>query len=242
MIAFDDGDGAAAFQEVPQRLQSLNGPCQVFENKADKNVVERFRLKGQMVDISLLETNIGQTGSDNLPPRFGQGRFRDIHRDEAGLRAVSAKRDRLCAHSAACFQDETSCRVGGIGVKEVLESRGLILEAQVFFQVVTVDISTLHILYVPQPLLPAATPGVFLRLCRREPLTGAGRHGPWRYEFSLGHPEAGVKRERGLLPVQSRSPFQLRETAGAGGQVEWSGEICQQISRTARIRLSSLGM
>ena len=69
MVAFDDGDRAAGFQQVFQRSQRLDRLREMFQHETNEDVVERFRFERQPENISLLELNVSQ--AQRLDLSFG---------------------------------------------------------------------------------------------------------------------------------------------------------------------------
>ena len=144
VVAFDDGDGAARFQTGFEDLQRPDGPREVFEDKTEKDVVEEGRRIRQMEKVRLFALNVGQTRRGDSSPGFGDGRLGYVHGSDQGARTVLRQGESLSANTATGFENTASRRVGGVGVEQVEQCRGLGLKTPVLPTVVAVDVCFIH--------------------------------------------------------------------------------------------------
>lgn len=128
MIAFDHGDAATGPEHLSEPRQGINRPGQVLQDETDEDVLEGLGGKGQVEDVPLLELHIPQPGGLGPAPGFGDGLRGDIHRREAGIRAPSSQGDRLGADAASGLQHRACGWVGGVGVQQIDQRSGLILQ------------------------------------------------------------------------------------------------------------------
>ena len=146
VIAFDHRNRAAGLQVAFQRPQHLDRPREVLQDEADENVVERLGLVRQVEDVGLLKTDVCDTRGRRFSLRLDKRRRGNIDRGNQSLRAVLRERNGLCPHAAAGFQDTAARRIRGIGVQQLNQRRGLVLQPQVFAMIVAVDVGAIHIL------------------------------------------------------------------------------------------------
>lgn len=147
MITFDDSDGTADLYEAPENGQGVIGPGKMFQDMAYKDMVKRCRLEVQIENISLEELNIAKAFGFHGPFGFGKRLLGYVDRDERCIRAVAGERNGLSAHSAAGFQNSTPGGIGGVGMEELDQRIGLILQAPGFPRVIPMYI--LHISITP---------------------------------------------------------------------------------------------
>ena len=91
----------------------------MLQDKADKDMVEGLRSKGQGEDVRLLELHIGEFCRSRSPSGFSQRIGGDIQRDKLRLRAPLGESDSLGPNATPSFEDDASRRIGGIGVQEI---------------------------------------------------------------------------------------------------------------------------
>jgi len=137
-------DRPAGLYELLEGREGLDGPRQMFQNEADEEMVEGPLPEGEVEDVPLEDPDVFEVRGLDLPLRLGGGGSGDVEGDYLCLGAVFGEGDGLGSDAAARFQDEGSWRVGGVGVKEVDEGRGLVLEPGALFWVVAVDVGIDH--------------------------------------------------------------------------------------------------
>ena len=117
MISFNDRYRAAFSQIVFQCIQRLDRPGEMLQNETNKNMIEKFRHKGQIKNIRLFKVNIGQARRHRFSSGFNKRGLGYINRSNQGIRAVFRKRYRLRANTATGFQNTASRRIRSVGVQ-----------------------------------------------------------------------------------------------------------------------------
>ncbi len=91
MVAFDDGDGPALFQDRLEGQEGCNRIGQVLQNETQKHVVERGRGKRKVQNIGLTQGDVGHpVGPDHLPGN-SEGGFRDVDGGNDGLGTLAGQ-------------------------------------------------------------------------------------------------------------------------------------------------------
>ena len=144
MIALDHGDRAAGPQQPLENRQGLNRPREVLQDETDENVVEGLGVEGQGEDVRLLELHVGESGPVGPSPGLGDRLCGDINRREARIGAPLGQGDRLGADAAPNLEHPAPARVSGVGMQQVDQRTGLILQALVLPQVIAVYIRLAH--------------------------------------------------------------------------------------------------
>jgi len=112
----------------------------MLQNEADEEVVEGFFPEGEAEDVPLEDPDVSEARSRHPPLRPRGGGPGDLEGDDPGPGAIFCEGEGLGADAAARLQDEGARRVGGVGVEEVDEGGGLVLEAGALLRVVAVDV------------------------------------------------------------------------------------------------------
>src|SRR5882724_819325 len=123
MIPLNHCDCAAWLQMVFQCLQCLDRPGEMFQDETYENVIEGVQPIGQVEDVRLLKMNNSQASSRHLLPGFSDRCLGYIDRSDQGLWAVFRKGESLCTNAATGLQNPASCRIRGIGVQWLDQSR-----------------------------------------------------------------------------------------------------------------------
>jgi hypothetical protein len=144
MVALDHGDRATGPEQPTENRQRFNRLREVLENEADENMVERLGREGQSEDVGLPELHVGESGGVGPPLGFGERVCGEINRHESSIWAAPGERDRLGADAASGFEHEAPARVCGVGVQQLDQRSGLILQALVLPRVITGHIRFAH--------------------------------------------------------------------------------------------------
>ncbi len=147
VIALDDADAAAGFQQSPQTVQGTGRVGQVLEDEADEDVVIAGigLLEGE--EVALLEPNVGQARRQYLCLGLCQGLRRNIERNEAAFRVVAGQVQGLAAGAAAGLEHQGTGRIPYAPMQQIGQGVGLIPQSLRFAVAVTVNI--LHIFLSP---------------------------------------------------------------------------------------------
>jgi hypothetical protein len=175
VVALDHGDGAAGTEQPAKNRQRLDRPGQVFQDEADEDVVERPVGEGQGEDVRLPELHVGQPRKAGPALSLGERVRGDVDRHESRTRALPGQGDRLRADAAAHFEDDAPGGVSGVGVQQLDQRAGLIMQALVLPRVVAVHVLVAHVVTKPHGLSPAVPwtpcPSKTYAPSRREPVT-----------------------------------------------------------------------
>ena len=131
-------------QQPLENRQRLNRPREVLQDETDEDVVEGLGLEGQGEDVRLPELDVGESGLVGPSPGFGDRLCGDVNRREARTGAPLGQGDRLGADAAPDLEHPAPARVGGVGMQQVDQRTGLILQALVLPQVIAVDVRFAH--------------------------------------------------------------------------------------------------
>jgi hypothetical protein len=116
----------------------------MLQDEADEEVVEGGLSEGEVEDVPLEDPDVFEPLLLGLPSRLGGGGSGDVEGDYLCFGAIFGEGDGLGPHPAARFEDERPRRVGGVGVEEVDEGGGLVLEPGALSRVVAVDVRIDH--------------------------------------------------------------------------------------------------
>ena len=144
MVALDDRDRAARPQQVPEGDEGVDRLGEVLEDEADKDVVERPGLEGQVEEVPLANLDVLEPGRLDPVFRLGDRVGRHLDRHEPGARAPRRECDCLGADAAARFQDDVAVGVGGVVVQQLDERSRLVAQPFSLAGVVTVNVGVSH--------------------------------------------------------------------------------------------------
>ena len=107
-------------------------------------MVEGLGLERKIEDVRLQEIHVGQPGFLRASPGFGERLGGDVHRREAGTRASLGERHRLGTHAAPGLQHGGAGWVGGVGVQQVDQGSGLIVQPLLLSRLIAVHVDFAH--------------------------------------------------------------------------------------------------
>ena len=136
MIAFDDRQAPAWFQDPPKFKKRFLRTGQVFEHETDEDVLEGMVGKGQAGAVGLPEVYRPQAQFMQALFGRGQGGRCNIHCRNKGPGAASRQDGGLSARAAAGFQHPAAGREAGIVMKKVFERAGLVVQAPGFHRII----------------------------------------------------------------------------------------------------------
>jgi hypothetical protein len=155
VVALDHGDRAAWPEQPAKNRQRLDRPGEVFQDETDEHVVKGPGGEGQREDVRLPELHIDQPGEAGHAPGLGQRVRGDVDRHEPRTRASPGQGERLRADPAPRLEHDAPGGVSGVGVQQLDERPGLIVQARVFLRVIAVHVREAHALTKPHGLSPA---------------------------------------------------------------------------------------
>ena len=117
----------------------------MFEHEAQEDVVERIGRERQVEDVRLAQRHVREAGGGDGLPGLGDGRFRDVDGGDVRLRTAGGEDDGLGADAAAGLENAAAGGIGGVGMEEFFEGGGLVLQAQGFAWVVSMDVGSGHL-------------------------------------------------------------------------------------------------
>ena len=129
MVPFDGGQGSTILENPSQFHQGPQGIGHMFQNEADKDMVERTAPEGERIDVLNLEPDIFQIKGASELPCFPGGGSGNIHGHEPCVGVAPGKDPGLGADPAPCLENEVAGGIQGIKVQQVGQDRSLVMKS-----------------------------------------------------------------------------------------------------------------